>query len=192
MKKEDLLNKLRQGTTVQFDMPEEPVKGIVYKNVAEQFIEISKTVGGKVIEAKPDDDLNAIIQLAFPDAKVLASNVEGITADKNPDTVADASELNGVDVGIVRGDFGVAENGCIWVPQTMKERAICFISEELVILVDRSKLVNNMHEAYKMVEMNHYGYGVFISGPSKTADIEQALVMGAQAAHGLTVILIDK
>lgn len=69
MKKEELLNKLRQGTTVQFDMPEEPVKGIVYKNVAEQFIEISKTVGGKVIEAKPDDDLNAIIQLAFPDAK---------------------------------------------------------------------------------------------------------------------------
>ena len=61
-----------------------------------------------------------------------------------------------------------------------------------MILVDRSKLVNNMHQAYKMVEMNHYGYGVFISGPSKTADIEQALVMGAQAAHGLTVILIDK
>ena len=79
MKKEELLNKLRMGTTVQFDMPEEPVKGIVYKNVAEQFIEMSETVGGKVIEAKPDDDLNAIIQLAFPDAKVLASNVEGLS-----------------------------------------------------------------------------------------------------------------
>ncbi len=73
----------------------------------------------------------------------------------------------------------------------MKERAICFISEELVILLDRKNIVNNMHEAYKRIEINSYGYGVFISGPSKTADIEQALVMGAQAARGVTVILID-
>jgi len=87
--------------------------------------------------------------------------------------------------------MGVAENGCIWVPQTMKERAIYFISEELVILLDKKNIVNNMHEAYKRVEMNNYGYGVFISGPSKTADIEQALVMGAQAARGVTVVLID-
>ena len=72
----------------------------------------------------------------------------------------------------------------------MKERAIYFISEELVILLDKKNIVNNMHEAYKRVEMNNYGYGVFISGPSKTADIEQALVMGAQAARGVTVILI--
>ena len=37
--------------------------------------------------------------------------------------------------------------------------------------------------------MTDYGYGCFISGPSKTADIEQALVMGAQAARGVTVII---
>jgi hypothetical protein len=48
-----------------------------------------------------------------------------------------------------------------------------------------------MHEAYKRIKMTNYGYGVFISGPSKTADIEQALVMGAQAARGVTVILIE-
>ena len=47
-----------------------------------------------------------------------------------------------------------------------------------------------MHEAYRLIEMNDYGYGTFISGPSKTADIAQALVMGAQAARGVTVILI--
>lgn len=73
----------------------------------------------------------------------------------------------------------------------MKERAVCFISEELVILLSKSNVVNNMHEAYKRIKMTNYGYGVFISGPSKTADIEQALVMGAQAARGVTVILIE-
>lgn len=190
MKKEQLLDKLRGGITQQFDMPTEPVKGIVYEDIIKQFIEISKTVGGKVIEVEATDDLNAVIRKAYPDAKVFASNVKGIQADLNPDTVATAADLNGTDVGIIQGEMGVAENGCIWVPQTMKERAIYFISEELVILLDKKNIVNNMHEAYKRVEMNNYGYGVFISGPSKTADIEQALVMGAQAARGVTVILI--
>lgn len=191
MKKEQLLDKLRGGITQQFDMPTEPVKGIVYKDIVKQFIEMSKTVGGKVIEVKATDDLNAVIRKAYPDAKVFASNVKGIQADLNPDTVATAADLNGTDVGIIQGEMGVAENGCIWVPQTMKERAIYFISEELVILLDKKNIVNNMHEAYKRVEMNNYGYGVFISGPSKTADIEQALVMGAQAARGVMVVLID-
>ena len=191
MKKEQLLDKLRGGITQQFDMPTEPVKGIVYKDIVKQFIEMSKTVGGKVIEVKATDDLNAVIRKAYPDAKVFASNVKGIQADLNPDTVANAADLNGTDVGIIQGEMGVAENGCIWVPQTMKERAIYFISEELVILLDKKNIVNNMHEAYKRVEMNNYGYGVFISGPSKTADIEQALVMGAQAARGVMVVLID-
>lgn len=191
MKKEELFDKLRGGIARQFDMPAEPVKGIVYEDITKQFVEISKTVGGKVLEVKAADDLNAVIRKAYPDAKVFASNVKGIEADLNPDTVATAADLNGTDVGIVRGEFGVAENGCIWVPQTMKERAICFISEELVILLNKKNLVNNMHEAYKRVEMTNYGYGAFISGPSKTADIEQALVMGAQAARGVTVLLID-
>lgn len=190
MKKEELFDKLRGSVTQQFDMPAKPVKGIVYEDIIKQFIEISKTVGGKVIEAKATDDLNAVIRKAYPDAKVFASNVKGIQADLTPDTVANAADLNGTDVGIIQGEMGVAENGCIWVPQTMKERAIYFISEELVILLDKKNIVNNMHEAYKRLEMNNYGYGVFISGPSKTADIEQALVMGAQAARGVTVILI--
>ena len=190
MKKEQLFDKLRGGVTQQFDMPTEPIKGIIYKDIVKQFIEMSKTVGGKVIEVKATDDLNAVIRTAYPDAKVFASNVKGIQADLNPDTVATAADLNGTDVGIIQGEMGVAENGCIWVPQTMKERAIYFISEELVILLDKKNIVNNMHEAYKRVEMNNYGYGVFISGPSKTADIEQALVMGAQAARGVTVVLI--
>ena len=93
-------------------------------------------------------------------------------------------------MGVVKGVFGVAENACVWIPQTMVEKAVCFISENLVILLDKKQIVNNMHEAYKRIEFNDYGYGSFISGPSKTADIAQVLVMGAQAARSATVLLI--
>lgn len=190
MKKEELLNKLRRNVVRQFDMPSKPVDGIVYSDVTNQFVEMSKTVGAKVLEVKSSDDLNSVIREAYPNAKIFASSINGIEADLNPDTIASAADLNGTDVGIIQGELGVAENGCVWIPQTMKERAVCFISEELVILLDKDNIVSNMHEAYKRIQMPHYGYGVFISGPSKTADIEQALVMGAQAARSVTVILV--
>ena len=191
MNKEELLGKLRRNTIHQFDMPEASIDGIKYENTIEQFIEMSHKVGSEVIEAKAGEDLNELIRKAYPEAQVLASNVKGIKVDLNPDMVSEAQDLNGTDVGIVEGDIAVAENGCVWVPQTMKERVVCFVSENLVILVHRDKIVNNMHEAYKKIHMTDYGYGCFISGPSKTADIEQALVMGAQAARGVTVIIID-
>ena len=191
MKKEELFDKLRRNTREQFDMPDLTINAIKYPDTVKQFIEMSQTVGGKVKCIKKEDDVNKVIRELYPDAKVFASNVPGIEADLNPDTVAEAKDLNGTDVGILQGELGVAENGCIWVPQTMKEKAVCFISEELVILLDRNNIVDNMHEGYKRIRVPELGYGCWISGPSKTADIEQALVMGAQAARGVTVLIIE-
>lgn len=191
MNKEDLLAKIRANIHTTYDMPSfDNMKGVQYADPLKQFVEMSKTVGGKVVELEKGQDINEVIKNCYPDAKVIASNLPEVTiANRNPDTVAEANDLNGTDVGVVRGVFGVAENGCIWIPQTMRQKAVCFISEYLVILLDRKQIVNNMHEAYQRIEFNSYGYGCFISGPSKTADIAQALVMGAQAARGVTVVL---
>jgi len=154
---------------------------------------MSESVGGHVIEIKGDRTVDSIIQEIYPDAKEIASNLPEVTiATRNPDTVGRARDLNGTDVGVIRGMFGVAENGCIWIPQQMKEKAVCFISENLVILLPKHEIVNNMHEAYKRIEFDkeYDGYGTFISGPSKTADIAQVLVMGAQAARSVTILLM--
>lgn len=190
-RKEDILAKIKANIRETYDMPRlDGIKGITYDDKVKQFMEMTTTVGGKAVLADKDTDINKLIRELYPDAKEIASNVEGITiATRNPDTVAEASELNGTDVAVLRGEVAVAENGCIWIPQTMKEKAVCFISEYLVIITDRESIVNNMHEAYARIEMPDYGYGCFISGPSKTADIAQALVMGAQAARGVTVII---
>lgn len=191
-KKEEIIAKYRANIRQRFDMPSlDDIRGITYPDALQQFIAMSQSVGGKVIEVKQGDDINEIVRQAYPEAREIASNLPEITiATRNPDTVESAQALNGTDVGVIRGDFGVAENGCIWVPQTMKEKAVCFISENLVILLKRDSIVNNMHEAYKRITFNDYGYGTFISGPSKTADIAQVLVMGAQAARSTTILLM--
>ena len=190
--KEDILAKIGAAKRESYPMPDlDSLRPNTYQAPAEEFIKACAATGASVIEAKPGESLDALVLRAYPDAKAIASNVEGLSAaTKNPDTVAEAQELNGTDVGVVRGEIGVAENGCVWIPQTMKERAVCLISEQLVILLDRRNIVSNTHEAYTRIDLGSYGYGCFISGPSKTADIAQALVMGAQAARAVTVVLL--
>ena len=190
--KEDILARYRKNVKVKFDMPRlDDIKGITYPDPLVQFISMTENVGGKVIELKPGQDINKLIMELYPDAKEIASNLPEITiATRNPDTIGSPQALNGTDVGVIKGLFGVAENACIWVPQAMEEKAVCFISENLVILLKKTEIVNNMHEAYKRIQFNDYGYGTFISGPSKTADIAQVLVMGAQAARSATVVLV--
>ncbi len=191
-KKEDILSKYRKNIRQKFDMPRlDDIDGITYPDPLEQFISMTKSVGGKVVELKPGQDLNVLIKELYPDAKEIASNLPEVTiATRNPDTIGSPQALNGTDVGVIRGVFGVAENACVWIPQTMEEKAVCFISENLIILLKKTEIVNNMHEAYKRISFNDYGYGTFISGPSKTADIAQVLVMGAQAARSATVVLV--
>ena len=191
-KKEDILSRYRANIKQQFDMPSlDDIKGITYPDPLVQFISISEGVGGKVVEQEPGKDINDLIRELYPEAKEIASNLPEITiATRNPDTIGSPQALNNTDVGVIRGMFGVAENGCIWIPQQMVEKAVCFISENLVILLKKSEIVNNMHEAYKRIEFNDYGYGTFISGRSKTADIAQVLVMGAQAARSATIVLM--
>jgi L-lactate dehydrogenase complex protein LldG len=194
--KEDILSKYRKNIQQKYDMPSlDDIKAITYPDPLVQFITMTESVGGHVIEVKEGQNVNDIIKGLFPDAKEIASNLPEITiATRDPDNVGRARDLNGTDVGIIRGKFGVAENACVWVPQTMKEKAVCFISENLIILLPKSQIVNNMHEAYKRIEFDvtYDGYGTFISGPSKTADIAQVLVMGAQAARSATILLLPE
>ena len=204
--KEEILSRLRQNTRETYDLPDfGSIKPITYADPVEEFkTKTTTTAGAKLIELHDEADLNKTIRSIVENISysgeagggLVASNLPGIEADLNPDTVGSAQELMKVDVGVVEGRIGVAENACIWIPQQMKEKAICFASEQLVIVLRRHDIVNNMHEAYERIAQSQeffqqYKFGTFISGPSKTADIESALVYGAQAARGVTVILCD-
>lgn len=194
--KETILSTLRKNVRETYDMPDLSFKKLTFDDPVAEFIkQVTTTAGAKLVEIKAGDDINAKIREAYPDAKVIASNLPGVDAQRNPDEVAEAQDLDGTDLGVIEGGVACAENACVWVPMNMKQKAICFISEFLIIIVSKKNIVSNMHDAYKaleqMGETSKYGFGTFISGPSKTADIEQSLVYGAQAACGVTIFLTD-
>ena len=190
MDKQQILSKIRGSRWQSFDMPAfDALTPVAYDDKVQKFMETLEAVGGHAVLSEEGTDIDALVRSIYPEAVTVASSLPYINADMNPDEIAEASALNGTDLGVVEGVLAVAENGCVWVPQTMKERAVLFISERLIIIVDGNDIVNNMHEAYSRIQTPDYGYGCFISGPSKTADIAQALVMGAQAARDVTVIL---
>ena len=95
-----------------------------------------------------------------------------------------------VDLVALKGHFGVAENAAIWVTEDLVDHpASLVLSQHLSIVIRADELIDNMHQAYAQIT-EAPRYGVFISGPSKTADIEQSLVLGAHGARSLIVFII--
>lgn len=199
--REDILQSIRGNTQMRYEKPDYTsleVEAVTYSNLVEHFSEMVDMVGGKAFllgDLKIDD----VVTRRYSPRRVASTMTEvevGGVMQKlncvtfNPDEVASTAELDGTDVAIVKGCIGVCENGAVWIQQDLEQRAIYFMAEALVILLDHRDLVNNMHEAYKRIDTGEYGYGVFISGPSKTADIEQALVLGAHGACDVMVLII--
>ena len=201
--REDILQAIRRNTHKQYEMPDlsnVEKEAITYADPVNTFCEIMPQVGGRAIVLKENENLDGIIKRLYPNAKRIASvaktfnctnrEVSVSCATYHPDDVTSSGELDGTDVAILQGQIGVCENGAVWIKQDVEQRTIYSISEALVIILDRHNIVNNMHEAYRCIDTGDYGYGVFISGPSKTADIEQALVIGAHGARDVTVVIV--
>ncbi|MDA0196220.1 MAG: LUD domain-containing protein [Bacteroidetes bacterium] len=143
-----------------------------------------------IVRAKYEDSLSQIIDSQYPLLKRSISTVpefEGsaaINLDMKPNGYDD------IELVVAIGEVAVAENGAIWVSDhLMPVRILPFITQYLVLVVDALNIVPKMHQAYKKIDPEKIGFGVFISGPSKTGDIEQALVIGAHGSLGLMVII---
>mgnify|MGYP003160139062 CR=1 FL=1 len=180
--KDSILASIRRHTGARHEMPELTLEAITYADKLATFSEVLAGAGGKAIELKPGEDVNEVIRREFPEAKRIASNLKEITCSTfNPDELTDVS--------VVEGSFGVAENAAVWLPRQVRYKGLYFISNALVILLDKTQLVHTMNEAYRRTATMDYDYGVFMSGPSKTADIEQALVFGAHGPIRVVVLL---
>ncbi|MDO4703161.1 LUD domain-containing protein [Tannerella sp.] len=190
--KDFIIHSLRENIKERFSRPEIKIPHVVYPDKLKQFIEISAGVGGRAEVLNEGESIDDAVRRLFPDASRIACNLPEVTcATYNPDDIKTPAELNGTDLVICRGIFGVCENAAVYFEQEYLQRGIYFISEALLMLLPKDQLVDTMHDAYQRVPNEHPGeFRGFMSGPSKTADIEQSLVMGAHGPRQVTVLLI--
>ena len=163
-------------------------------DIPEKFIAALTAIGGQVIAVENHAAIKAFIVENFEQSsrKVTTVSELGDIAEYIEDNSANPHSLENVDYVIIQADLAVAENGAIWVSEDkIRTRVLPFITQHLAVIVRREDIVPTMHQAYNKIGSNDYGFATFIAGPSKTADIEQSLVLGAHGARSMTVFLMS-
>lgn len=157
----------------------------------EKFKTTIVTIGSRVFDVDNFDQIREIIEQQFiPPARIVSpfeelnDIAETSIANVNPHLLED------IELAVLKAQLGVAENGALWVPEAnMMQRVVPFICQHLALVVNRKDILSNMHQAYDILGNSNTGFGAFIAGPSKTADIEQSLVLGAHGPRSLTVFI---
>jgi L-lactate dehydrogenase complex protein LldG len=161
------------------------------RDLAQKYVDVFRSIGGTAFVVEDFAKIKNIVGENYDTAKrivttlpELSDNFELISAAATPHS------FENIELAIIRGHFSVAENGAVWfTEELMGQRIIPYICQHLAVIVSADSIVPTLHEAYEKIGLGNYGFGAFISGPSKTADIEQALVLGAHGPLTMTVFI---
>jgi len=162
-------------------------------NAVANFTTTLTNIGGKVLNVAGFDEIRALIPQHFDATKRVVSTLPELAdmAEINKGEAMDPHTLEDIELTVIKAHFAVAENGAVWVTEDiMGQRVLPFICQHLAVVVDARNVVPTMHEAYQKIGTGVYGFGTFIAGPSKTADIEQSLVLGAHGPRSMTIFLV--
>jgi len=188
--RDEILGRIRHNQPPPRPLPAVPGFDAATGSAVERFKTALSRMGGKIAAAPPQADLDLFVRQLFPEAKVICSATPEVAGDRLLEAVRSPAELSDVDVGVVRAVYGVAETGSVWLTETeFKVNSLGFLAQHLVVLLDPARIVGNLHHAYRERAQFDARYGVFMTGPSATADIEGVLIHGAQGIRTLTVIL---
>ncbi|MBC7914790.1 MAG: LUD domain-containing protein [Pyrinomonadaceae bacterium] len=182
---------------VKANQPESTILPVVNipqstENLVERFTTIASAIGSRVFEINSLDEIKAILSTEFDSSSRIISSFNELSDIAETNTSQSLPHaLENVDLAILKADLAVAENAALWVPElNTMQRVLPFIAQHLALVVSVNTLVPTMHQAYEVIGNQEYGYAAFIAGPSKTADIEQSLVLGAHGPRSMTVFLL--
>jgi L-lactate dehydrogenase complex protein LldG len=105
------------------------------------------------------------------------------------------TELEQCDVGLTECDALVAQTGSVLVTtRSAGGRALSVLPPHHVVLARREQLVGDLSDAIALLKAkysaNYPSFISFITGPSRTGDIERVLVLGAHGPKKLTILCV--
>ncbi|WP_396184870.1 lactate utilization protein C [Flavobacterium sp.] len=189
-----ILEKIKQNQpSAVSDLPSLTFLGLDTFDILEKYKTVLKSIGGDFVEVSNYNAIIDFVKKNYATKKRMITTVPELAAIATLDWFNDDPHtLEDVELTIVKAHFGVAENSALWVTDDiLGQRVATFIPQYLAIIVHKKDIVATMHQAYDCIGNQEYGFGTFIAGPSKTADIEQSLVLGAHGARGLMVFIMD-
>lgn len=192
--KAEILQKIKQNQPeISTDLPDLDLLNSENPNVLETYKTVLKNIGGESVEVANYNEILDFLRNNYALDRRIITTVPELSEVAALDWKNDDPHtLQDVELAIIKGHFGVAENSAIWVTDDiLGQRVAPFIAQYLAIIINKSDILATMQLAYKRIGNLEYGFGTFIAGPSKTADIEQSLVLGAHGARGLIVFLLD-
>lgn len=189
-----ILEKIRQNQPeISAELPDVEVLGLEAFHLVEKYTTVLQSIGGEYVEVKHYNEIIDFVKNNYSSDKRMVTTLPELAAIEATNWMNDdPHSLADVELAIVKAHFGVAENSALWVTDAvLGQRATPFIAQYLAIVLSKQDIVATMHQAYQLIGDSKYDFGTFIAGPSKTADIEQSLVLGAHGARGLIVFLIQ-
>ncbi len=191
-----ILSAARKNAPADMPMPEPISAAIRYDDPLAQFTTMLAAIGGEAIAVSSYSEADALLRDRYDSALPWCSFVASVgETNVELSQLHDPHSLAHLDVAILPGHLAVAENGAIWITQSGEySRAVYFLCEHLVLVISAADIVHNLHEGYERIAERglypHQGFAAWVAGPSKTADIEQSLVIGAQGPRSLLVFVI--
>ncbi|WP_276372026.1 LUD domain-containing protein [Chryseolinea sp. H1M3-3] len=187
--REKILENILRNQPPQKTLPDLSKAAIGAGDYFNDFKSILEKIGGAVIEITTLESINEYVQKHYSSTNRIVTTIAELPWF-NSDLSDNAHSFEDVDLAVLRGHFGVAENGAVWVTnELMGDRAIPFIAQHLALVIHKRDIVPSLHEVYEKIDPS-YDYGTFIAGPSKTADIEQSLVLGAHGPKSMVVFVL--
>lgn len=157
-------------------------------DLVERFILYSELVGNvnKVISAAE------ITQLVGKEA----TQTRYVKASRfHLETCKPDIDEKGIDEAIVEADYAIAETGTIVIDSTdEKLRLATCLAEKLTVLVEASRIKDKLEDIIDFMEdccAKANGYIAFITGASRTADIERVLTIGVHGPKEMQVIIVE-
>ena len=189
--RDKILSAIGQGKPALKPLPSlNDWNAVQYDDKIEKFIESFSGIGGQVILVNDKTGIKTFIAENFSLTKIITT-IKALDSIQQLDSSIPAHELEDIELAVLPAAFGVAENGAVWLTENeIQARVLPFICQQLAVVLNKQDIVNNMQEAYERIGDATYNFAAFIAGPSKTADIEQSLVLGAHGPKGMIIFLM--